>query len=140
MSLEENTLWDSGVFNSWFNDMESIIIKIVVDNALSNSEVLVSIFNYWFLEISIELKDLSVVFEPLRSNCRNGVVDLWLTSRYTLKSTRHALTHRSKELWINIFLEVNSLLANGAIFDAEKLSLVVARDRGISVSVSREEW
>ena len=38
--------------------MESIIIKIVVDDALSDSEVLIGIFNYWFLEIGIELKDL----------------------------------------------------------------------------------
>ena len=58
MSLKENTLWDSRVFNSWFNNMESIIIKIVVDDALSDSEVLIGIFNYWFLEIGIELKDL----------------------------------------------------------------------------------
>jgi len=54
VTLKENSLWNSGVFNSWFFDVEGVIIKIIVNNAFSNSKVLVSIFNNWFLEISVE--------------------------------------------------------------------------------------
>ena len=58
MSLEEDTLWDSGVFNSVLNDMDGVIIKVIVDNALSDSEVLIWVFNDWFLEESVEAEDL----------------------------------------------------------------------------------
>ena len=58
MSLKEDTLWDSGVFNSVFNNMNGIVIKIVVDDALSNSEVLIWVFNNWFLEECVEAEDL----------------------------------------------------------------------------------
>ena len=40
------------------NDVDGVIIEIVEDNALSNSEVLSWIFNYWLLEETVEFKDL----------------------------------------------------------------------------------
>ena len=40
------------------NDVDGIIIEIVEDNALSNSEVLIGILNHWFLEITVEFKYL----------------------------------------------------------------------------------
>jgi len=58
MSLQENSLWDSRVFNSMLNDVDGVIIEIVEDDAFSNSEVLVGIFYDWLLEISVEFKDL----------------------------------------------------------------------------------
>jgi hypothetical protein len=38
--------------------MDCIIIKIVVDDALPDSIVLIRVLDYWFLEIGIELEDL----------------------------------------------------------------------------------
>lgn len=58
MSLKEDTLWDSRVFNSVLNDMDGVVIKIIVDDALSDSEVLIWVFNDWFLEESVEAEDL----------------------------------------------------------------------------------
>lgn len=58
MSLKENSLWNSRVLNSMLNDVDGIIIKIVEDNAFSNSEVLIWIFNNWLLEIGVEFKYL----------------------------------------------------------------------------------
>jgi len=58
VSLHEDTLWNSGVLNSWLNDVDGVIIKVVVDGALSKSVVLIGVFNDWFLEVSIEAKDL----------------------------------------------------------------------------------
>ena len=40
------------------NDMDGIVIEIIEDDTFSNSEVLVGIFNYWLLEISVEFKYL----------------------------------------------------------------------------------
>ena len=40
------------------NDMNGIIIEIVEDNAFSYSEILISIFNNWLLEIGVEFKYL----------------------------------------------------------------------------------
>ena len=58
MSLQENSLWDTGVLNSVLDDVDGVIIKVVEDDALSNSEVLVGVFNDWLLEIGEEFKDL----------------------------------------------------------------------------------
>lgn len=54
MSLHENSLWDSGVLNSWLDDVDGVIIKVVVDGALSESVVLIWILNNWLLEITFE--------------------------------------------------------------------------------------
>lgn len=58
MSLKENTLWDTRVLNSWLENMNGIVIKIVVQNTFSDSEVFVTILNNWFLEITVESQDL----------------------------------------------------------------------------------
>ena len=54
MSLEEDSLWNTSVFDSWLNDMDGIIVKVVVDDTFSKSEVLIWILNYWLLEIGIK--------------------------------------------------------------------------------------
>jgi len=58
VSLHEDSLWNSGVLNSWLDDVDGIVIKIVVDSAFSDSVVLIGIFNNWFLEITGEAKYL----------------------------------------------------------------------------------
>ena len=58
MSFHEDAMWDSGVLNSWLDDVDGVVIKIVVNDALSQSVVLVGVFNDWFLEVSREAKDL----------------------------------------------------------------------------------
>jgi hypothetical protein len=80
VSLHEDTLWNSGVLNSWLNDVDGVIIKVVVDGALSKSVVLIGVFNDWFLEVSIEAKDLSVILEPLGGDLWDGVLNLILTA------------------------------------------------------------
>ena len=61
MSLEEDTLWDTRVFDLWFIDVDGVVIEEVVDLALSGSEVFVGIFNDW-------LNKVSVKYELLYSN------------------------------------------------------------------------
>ena len=58
MSLEENSLRDSRVLNLWLNDMEGIIIQIEVDDALSDTVVLVLVLNNWLEEVAFEVEDL----------------------------------------------------------------------------------
>lgn len=58
VSFHEDSLWDSGVLNSWLDDVDGVVIKIVVDNTLSQSVVLIGIFNDWFLEVSRKGEDL----------------------------------------------------------------------------------
>jgi len=58
VSLHEDSLWNSRVLNSWLDDVDGIVIKIVVDSAFSDSVVLIGIFNNWFLEITGEAKYL----------------------------------------------------------------------------------
>ena len=58
MSLEEDSLWNTGVLNSVFDDVDSVVIEVVEDDALSDSEVLVGILNNWFLEVGVEAENL----------------------------------------------------------------------------------
>jgi hypothetical protein len=57
--LQEDSLWDTRVLNSWLDDMDGVIIKIVKENALSNSVVFVGVLNNWFLEITLEGENLN---------------------------------------------------------------------------------
>jgi hypothetical protein len=54
VSLKENSLRDTRILNSRLDNMDSIIIKVVVDDALSDSVVLIWILDNWLLEISME--------------------------------------------------------------------------------------
>ena len=58
VSLQEDSLWDSCVLYSALNDVDSIIIKVIVKNALADSVVLIRVFNNWFLEVDFEIKYL----------------------------------------------------------------------------------
>ena len=59
MSFHENTLRDTRVLDSWLDDVDGVIVKIVVNNTFSNSEIFVSILNDWFLEVSMEFENLN---------------------------------------------------------------------------------
>ena len=58
MPLEEDTLGDSRILNSALDDVNGVIIEVVVKNALADSEILIRVFNNWFLEEDFEIKYL----------------------------------------------------------------------------------
>ena len=58
VSLQENSLGHSGVLNLGLEDVNGVVIEEVVDSALARSEVLVGVFDDWFLEISEEAESL----------------------------------------------------------------------------------
>jgi len=93
VSLHEDALGNSGVLNSWLNDVDGVVIEVIVDDALSKSVVLVGVFNYWLLEVSFESEDLSVILEPLGGNLGNGVLNLLLTALDTSKLGWYSLGH-----------------------------------------------
>ena len=59
VSLQENSLWDTGVLNLWLNDVDGIVLKVIVDKTFSNSEILIGVFDYWLLEVSVESENLN---------------------------------------------------------------------------------
>jgi len=83
VSLQEDTLGHTGVLNSWFDNVNGVIIKIIVDDALSHSIILIWILNHWFLEICMEFENLSVMFQPFGSNLWDGIVFLFFSDWYT---------------------------------------------------------
>ena len=58
VSFQEDSLRNSRVLNFWLDDVESIIIKVEVDDAFSDTIVLVFILNNRLKEVSFEVKDL----------------------------------------------------------------------------------
>ena len=58
VSFQEDSLRNSRVLNFWLDDVESIIIKVEVDNTFSNTVVLILVLNNWLKEVCLEVKDL----------------------------------------------------------------------------------
>ena len=58
MAFQKYALRDTTVLNPLLNDMHRIVLKVVVECAFADSEVFIRVFNYWFLEVTAELKDL----------------------------------------------------------------------------------
>jgi hypothetical protein len=58
MTLKEDALGDTGVNNTWLNNVEGIVFEIVEDDTLADSVVLVGVFNDWFLEVTFEFEYL----------------------------------------------------------------------------------
>jgi len=104
VSLQEDSLRNSGVFNSWLDNVDGIIIKIVVNGAFSESVVLISIFNNWLLEITSEAKYLSVILEPLGGDLGDGILDLIISALNTSKLGWYSLGHGHNQIWVDILL------------------------------------
>ena len=58
VAFQKDTLRDATIFNSLLNNMHSIIIQVIVNDALSNSIIFIWVLNNWFLEESVELEYL----------------------------------------------------------------------------------
>ena len=54
MAFEENALGNSRVSNSGLDDVNSVILKVVVDDAFPDAIVLVGVFNHRFLEVGFK--------------------------------------------------------------------------------------
>lgn len=59
VAFQKDALWDTSIFNSWFNNVDGIIIEVVKDDTFTNSEILIPVLNDWFLEVSMEFKNLN---------------------------------------------------------------------------------
>lgn len=81
MSLEEDSLRDTTVFNSVLKDMESIVIEIIINSALADTVVFCGVLNNGLLEIGLKMEHLFVVLEPLRSDLGDGIIFMRLTGR-----------------------------------------------------------
>lgn len=68
MSLEEDTLRDAAILNFIFEDVKSIVLKIIVNGALADTVVLVGALNYGLLEVGLEVKNLNENFKSLMFN------------------------------------------------------------------------
>jgi len=136
VSFQEDALRNTSVLNAGLDDVESIIFKVVVEDALSDSEVFVGVLNNWFLEINIELKYLSVILKPLGGNSGNTIVNLRFTTRDSSEAVGVSFSHGSQELGVDVLLEVHSFLTDGVVLNAEKLGFMVPSDRWVSVRVS----
>ena len=58
MSLEEDSLRDTTVFNSVLKDMKSIVVKIIINSALADTVVFCGVLNNGLLEIGLKMEHL----------------------------------------------------------------------------------
>jgi len=96
MPLHEDALWDSGVLNSWLNNVNGIILEIIEDGAVSDSIIFVRVLNDWFLEVSAEFEYLSIVFQPLGGNFWNRIVLLSISLRDAVELSGGSISHRAQ--------------------------------------------
>jgi len=52
--LQKDSLWNTSIFHSRLNDVDCIIVQVVINNAFSDSEILIRILNDWLLEVGVE--------------------------------------------------------------------------------------
>ena len=62
VSLKEDTLWNSRVLNLRLKDVDGIVIKEIVNPALSASKVFIWIFNNWLDEEGFENENLLIKY------------------------------------------------------------------------------
>ena len=58
MSFQKDALGNASVFDSGLDDVDCVIIEVVKDDALTNSEILIRVLNDWLLEVCVEAKNL----------------------------------------------------------------------------------
>jgi len=63
VALEEDSLGDSGVLNTVLNDVHGVVIKVVVDNATTDTVVFSGVFNNGLLEVGLEVENLNLQFQ-----------------------------------------------------------------------------
>jgi len=104
VSLEEDSLGNSRVLYSSFNDVDGVVVQVVHDYAFSDSVIFVGVFNNWLLEKGIKFQDLSVVLQPLGSDFGDSIVFLWLPLRYAGKAHWETVLHRIKQGGVNFLM------------------------------------
>ena len=92
-TLQEDALRDAGVGDARLNDVESVIIEVEIDDALSNAEVLCRVLDNGFKEVRLEVEDLTIVLQPFGCNSREGVVLLLGTTGNTGEVSRGTSLH-----------------------------------------------
>lgn len=92
-TLQEDALRDAGVGDARLNDVESVIIEVEIDDALSNAEVLCRVLDNGFKEVRLEVEDLTIVLQPFGCNSRDGVVLLLGTTGNTGEVSRGTSLH-----------------------------------------------
>jgi hypothetical protein len=60
VSFQEDTLRDTTVLNSVFQNVEGVIIEIIVNSAFTDAIVFIGILNDGLLEIGLEVQDLII--------------------------------------------------------------------------------
>lgn len=139
MTFQKDTLWYSSILNSWFNNVNGIVIQVVENNAFTNSEIFIWVFDNWFLEVSVEFKNLSIILQPLWSNLWNSIILLILSLWHTSKLSSSAVSHWAQQCRVNILLDVVRFFCDGSVLDSKELSLVIPCNCWVSICVSWKE-
>jgi len=136
VALEENSLGESGILLPVLKNMDGVVFQVVEHGALVDTEVLIFRFDDGLLEVGIEAEYLSVVLKPLRGNLRDSVILVFGAHGHAREVGRSTLTHGFEQTCVDWLLECFRLLANGAVFNAKELGLVVPGDRRVRIDVS----
>lgn len=109
---------------SYLIDMDGAVGEVVVDEDLSDSVVLVGVFDDMLLEVGGESEDGAVVLEPGGLDARNVVI-LWRLSRAVGESRRRFESHGVEEVGVVLLVDEVGLLLHSSINVCELLGLVV---------------
>lgn len=119
--------------------MNSIIFKVIVDNALADAVVLSGVLYNWLLEVCSKVEYLSVMLEPLRCNLGYGIILLLGAMRNAGQALWDTFTHGFEKVRVNALLEGGGLFANSVVLNTKELGLVVSSNSGIAVDITGQE-
>ena len=138
LSLQENALRNTSIFDLLLCDEDGLVREIVVDLDGPDSVVLESAFHDMFLEIGIESKDLAVILEPRWLYPWNGVI-VWCLPLLHEGEVVDGGAHFIDEVSIDILLKELLLLLNRSVDEIELLSLMEVLLIGVMEDMARQE-
>lgn len=136
LPFDENSLRDARILDSRFQNKDSFVREVIVDDYLPYSVVLETRLDNMFLEEGIESQNLPIVLEPWSLDSRDVVVASIFPQ--TPRILEFALGHLIKQVFIFLLFQVGCLVRGDSVDQLKLMCLVEILLVGIREDVTRE--
>lgn len=123
LTFQEDSLWNSAVFDLGFRDENGLIGEVIVDFDFPNAVILEPTLDNMLLEVCIEPQHLTIILDPRRLHPRDRLI-LGLPPLLLEAQIRDTLSQLINEIKIDILSNILSLLLLAVVGVDELLSLV----------------
>lgn len=130
LSFEEDSLGQAWILYLFLSDVDGLVWKVIVDENCTNSIVLQFALYDMFLEVSVEPKYFSIIFQPW-GLYSGDVVVLWCFSGLLEGEVGEGLGHLVDEILVDLFFNVLFFFLLWSVDEVELLSFVIVLFIGV---------